>query len=567
MLIFKNFFQIRWLTIFQSLSLRNRVIVLTAALIGTITFLVWALLLHRSFTVMVPKEGGKYTEGMVSAPRYINPILAQTSQADADLVRIVYDGLFARGKDGSLEPLLGERYEVSDGGKKYTVYLREGVTWHDGEEFTAEDVVYTIKTLQDPTFKSPLRAMWLGVEVEAKDKMVVEFTLKKEYFGFIDNLTVGILPKHIWQGVSSDTFLLSEYNLTPIGTGPYRFVESEKNANGNILSIELEANPDYFLGRPYINSFSFYFYENQEALLAAYNKKQVDGIYNIRPEDRQGIAARNGTTITSLEFPRIFGVFWNITKSVPLADPKVREALSYAIDRDAIVGTIMHGDAQAAYGPLLPFMFGYSKLDTEPKFDRARAESILDAANWKKGSDGMRAKDGKKLEFTLTVPDWPELVATGEELKEQLASIGVAINLSVLPAADVQQNSLKNRDYEAILFGQASYLQSDPFSFWHSSQKGEGGLNFSLFENKEADETLEKLRTTTNDENAQKDLYKKFLEIFYTENPSLMLYSPNYLYVQTSDIKGLETTRINTPSGRLSNVKNWYINTSRSWKK
>ncbi len=535
-------------------------------MIGTLTFLVWAVLLHRNFTVIVPEEGGKYTEGMVSAPRYINPILAQTSQADADLVRIIYDGLFARSKDGTLEPRLAERYEVGDGGKKYTVYLRQGVKWHDGEEFTAEDVVYTITTLQDPTFKSPLRSMWLGVEAKSIDKYVVEFTLKKEYFGFIENLVVGILPKHIWQGISSDTFLLSEYNLTPIGTGPYRFVESEKNANGNILSVELEANPDYFLGRPYIDTFSFYFYENQEALLNAYNKKQIDGIYNIRPEDREGIAARNGTQVTAMDFPRTFGIFWNITKSVPLADSEVRRALSYAIDRDVIVRNIMRGDAVPAHGPLLPFMFGYTKLDTEPRLDKAEAERILEAANWKKGVDGVRAKDGRKLEFALVIPDWPELVATGEELKKQLQEIGVVANLSVMPASDVQQNALKNRDYEAILFGQAAYLHSDPFSFWHSSQKGEGGLNFSLFENKSADETLEKLRTTTSDENAQKELYKKFLEIFYKENPALMLYSPSYLYVQTNDIKGLDTTRINTPSGRLSNVKNWYINTSRSWK-
>lgn len=540
--------------------------VVTVAIIGTLSFLAWVVLLHRNFTVVVPEEGGSYTEGMVSAPRYINPILTQTSQADADLVKIVFDGLFARGKDGALENRLAERYEIGDGGKKYTIYLRPDVKWHDGEEFTAEDVVYTIKTLQDPTFKSPLRSMWLGVEVAAKDKLVVEFTLKKEYFGFLENLTVGILPKHIWQSIGSDTFLLSEFNLTPIGTGPYQFVESEKNANGNILSIELEANPDYFLGRPYIDSFSFYFYENQEALLTAYNKKQIDGIYNIRPEDRQGIAARNGTQVNSLEFPRVFGVFFNITKSVPLADGKVREALNYAVDRESIVKNIMRGDAQPAYGPLLPFMFGYEKLAEEPRFDLAKANEILDEAQWKKGNDGMRAKDGKKLAFTLTVPDWPELIATGEALKSQLAVIGVEVNLAVMPAVDVQQNALKTRDYEAILFGQAAYLQSDPFSFWHSSQKGEGGLNFSLFENKEADETLEKLRTTATDEKAQKDLYKKFLEIFYKENPAMMLYSPSYLYVQTSDIKGVDTTRINTPSGRFSNIKNWFINTSRSWK-
>lgn len=521
--------------------------------------------MYRNFTEVVPEEGGKYTEGIVSSPRYINPILAQTSQADADIVRIVYDGLFSRGKNGELENRLAERFEVSDGGKKYTVYLRPDVKWHDGEPFTAEDVVYTVKTLQDPTFKSPLRSIWLGVDVAATDQNVVEFTLKKEYFGFIENLTMGILPKHIWQGVSSETFLLSEYNLTPIGTGPYRFVESEKNANGNILSLELEANPDYFLGRPYIETFSFYFYENQEALLDAYNKKQIDGIYSIRPEDRDALASRNGTNIQALDFPRTFGVFWNITKSVPLADAKVREAFSYAIDREAIVKNILRGDAQAAYGPILPFMVGYNKLETEPRFDRERAERILEEAGWKKDDSGVRSKDGKKLSFRLLVPDWPELVATGEELKKQFATVGAEVEVQVLPAADIQQNSLKNRDYEALLFGQAAYLQSDPFSFWHSSQKGESGLNFALFENKEADETLEKLRTTTTDENAQKDLYKKFKEIFYRENPALMLYSPKYLYVQSNAIKGVENSRINTPSGRLNDVEDWYIETSRDW--
>ena len=536
-----------------------------AAVVGTATFLVWLFFLYIHFTHVVPQAGGSYTEGMVSTPRYINPILAQTSQADADLVRIIYDGLFTRGKDGALENRLAERYEVTDAGKKYTVYLRPGVRWHDGEDFTAEDVVYTIKTLQDPTFKSPLRSLWLGVEVSAVDQYTVEFILKKEYFGFIENLTIGILPRHIWQSIPSDTFLLSEFNLTPIGTGPYRFVESEKNANGNILSFQLEANPDYFLGRPYIENFAFYFYENQEALLTAYNKKQVDGIYNIRPEDRSGIAARKGTNVTGMDFPRIFGIFWNITKSVPLADGNVREALSYAVDRDAIVKNILFGDAVPAYGPILPFMAGYASSGNEPHFDRTKAEKILEDGGWKKGSEGVREKNDKKLEFSLVVPDWPELVATGEELKGQLAIIGVTVDVQVRPAADVQQTTLKDRDYQAILFGQAAYLQSDPFSFWHSSQKGEGGLNFSLFENKEADETLETLRTTTNNEGSQNELYKKFQEIFYQENPALMLYSPKYLYVHKSDIKGLETSKINTPSGRLSNVTNWYINTKREW--
>jgi peptide/nickel transport system substrate-binding protein len=250
---------------------------------------------------------------------------------------------------------------------------------------------------------------------------------------------------------------------------------------------------------------------------------------------------------------------------VPLADAKVREALSYAIDRDQIVQKVMKGDAVPAYGPLLPFMVGYTD-NKQPGLNITKAEEILEKAGWKKNDSGQREKGGDKLAFTLVVPDWPELLMTAEVVKEQLLKIGVVVEVAPQPAADLQQGALKNRDYQAILFGQASYLHSDPYSFWHSSQKGEGGLNFAQFENKEADEVLDKIRTTSLDQEKQNESYKKFTEIFFAENPSLPLYSPQYLYVQTSDIQGLDTKRINTPAGRLNNIRNWYIYTDRVWK-
>jgi peptide/nickel transport system substrate-binding protein len=338
------------------LPLRGRIWAIVLTLVGTLSFFVWLFFLHQNFTTLVPEVGGEYTEGVVSEPRYINPLLAQTSQADADLVNVIYDGLFTRSGNGEVIPHLASGYEISNDGKQYTVHLREGVLWHDGESFDAEDVVYTVRTLQDPTFKSPLRSAWLGVDVEAKDSKTLVFTLKKEYFGFLENLTLGVLPKHIWQSVPSEKFLLTEYNLAPIGTGPYRFKDSEKDGSGNILSVKLSANKGYFLGQPYIEDLNFYFYENAEALLSAYNQKQVDGMYNIRPEDRANIASQKGTVVNTIDFPRTFSIFWNITKSVPLADAKVREALSYAVDKDQITQKVMMNDAIPAYGPLLPFM-------------------------------------------------------------------------------------------------------------------------------------------------------------------------------------------------------------------
>lgn len=533
-----------------------------AGLIGTAAFLFWTVVVYRHVTNEVPEYGGEYTEGMVSQPRYVNPLLSQTSQADEDLVTLIYSGLFGHDANGNVVPDMADHYDVSDDGKTYKVYLKDGITWHDGEPFSADDVIFTIKTLQDPTYKSPLRQNWLGVEVSSEGPNEVTFTLKKSYFAFLETLTLGILPKHVWENVSSEKFLLAESNLKPVGTGPYEFVDFEQDSSGNVLSYKLRSNQNYYKRAPYIDRLTFYFYEDQAAVLDAYNKKEISGIYNVKTEDEQSITSRKGTQILGLDSPRMFGLFWNVTKSVPLADAQVREALSYAIDRQQIVQGVLNGEGQPAYSPILPFMTGYVDLNEKPVYNQDTAKKLLDEAGWTVGSDGVREKGGQKLAFEVLTPDWPELVATSDRLKQSFAAIGVQITVKVEAASDLQQNELKNRDYQAVLFGQAAMLESDPFSFWHSSQKSEGGLNIAVYDNSEADATLENLRTATNENDKLKD-YKDFQVNFFKNNPALFLYTPKYLYVVNSNIKGIETTKINSPSGRLANLPNWYIKTRR----
>ncbi|MEK7494290.1 MAG: ABC transporter substrate-binding protein, partial [Patescibacteria group bacterium] len=196
------------------------------SLIAAVALIFWVGALYIASTKAVPKAGGEYTEGIAAQPRYVNPILSQTSEADADLVQLMYSGLFGYNKEGKIEKRLLQDYTVGDDGKTYTLTLRQGVKWHDGEEVTADDVLFTINAIQDPAYKSPLRANWLSVDASAVDRYTIVFTLKKPYFGFLENLTVGILPKHIWENIPADKFLLADYNLAPIGSGPYRFRDS-----------------------------------------------------------------------------------------------------------------------------------------------------------------------------------------------------------------------------------------------------------------------------------------------------------------------------------------------------
>lgn len=558
-----NIFRRRqWLVLFRALQVRDRILVLFFVFLGISALLFWLGALYVASTKVVPDFGGEYTEGIVSQPRYINPILSQTSEADADLSELVYNGLFGYDTEGKLTKRLLDNYTVSEDGRIYTLTLRQGVKWHDGEEVTAEDVLFTIRAIQDPAYKSPLRSNWLSVEVGTVDRYTLTLTLKKAYFGFLESLVVGILPKHIWENIAPENFLLADYNLAPIGSGPYRFHDSEKDSSGNMLSYELRAFDEYFAGVPYIEKIAFHFYPDEQSLFDAYNRKEVLGINSVTPDNLAGLQERKSARVYDIAIPRIFAVFFNITKSAVLAYDEVRTALAFATDRQAIIQDVLLGKGQVAETALLPFMNGYAGDVNFPRYDEGQANTILDQNNWKRGEDGIRSKNGTALEFELMVPDWPELIRTAEILREQWQKVGVRVTVTSLRAADLQQNAIRPREYEALLFGEAAMLDSDPYSFWHSSQKNDPGLNLAVFDNRNVDDVLIALRETLDPEK-RKESYRSFQDILTQENPAVFLYSPTYLYVVNSTVKGVEVKSVNAPANRLSTVKDWYIKTKR----
>lgn len=552
----------QWLVLFRALQTRDRILVLFFGTLALGALCFWLGALYVAGTKSVPEYGGEYVEGLVSQPRYINPILSQTSEADASISELVYDGLFSYDTEGRLVKHLAEDFTVSEDGKLYTVTLKQGVKWHDGEELSADDVLFTIRAIQDPAYKSPLRGSLLSVEVGTVDQYTLTFTLKKSYSGFLESLTVGILPKHVWENISPENFLLADYNLTPIGTGPYRFSDSDKDSNGNMLSFELQSFSEYFLGAPYIKTIVFQFYPDERSLLDAYNRKEVLGINSVLPENLPELEAHKSTRVYEMSIPRIFGVFFNVTKSAPLAYDEVRTALSFATDREAIITQVLAGKGEAVDTALLPFMNGYAGDLDFPRFNEEQANALLDQNNWKRGDDGIRAKGDMVLEFTLLVPDWPELSKTADILREQWGKVGARVIVQVENANDLQQNAIRPREYQALLFGEAAMINSDPYSFWHSSQKNDPGLNLALFDNKDADTALLSLREELNEEK-RAEYYRSFQEILLKEHPAVFLYSPKYLFVINSTVKVAETKNANVAAHRLGTIKDWYIKTKR----
>ena len=566
----------QWLQLPRILPYRQRWLArgLALLILASVSLLLTNFILNHTY--LQPKAGGNYKEGLIGQPRYINPVLSPTNDADRDLVRLVYSSLFKYDNQGKLIPDLVESYSAEDEGLTYNLSLKKDVLWHDGQSLTANDIIFTVKTIQDPEYQSPLRSIWQNVEVERIDDYQLRFKIKTVYAPFLHNLTFGILPRHLWGGIPAANFPLAEYNLKPIGSGPYQFKKFSKTAkNGKIESIELVRNENYYLtvdqepAGPFIEKLIFYFYNNEDKLVEAYQKREIDGLASVSRNNLSRL--KNNFVLHQIKLPLYYAVFFNQTQSKALTDETVRLALAYATDKQIIVEQVLNNQGTVVNSPLLPGCLGYSQETKVYDFALEHANNILEEAGWtEQDEDGIREKEINdeltKLEISLVASDWPEIEQTAQLIKEQWEKVGGRVNLEVIDSAVLQEDYLRPRQYEAILFGQALAADPDPFAFWHSSHRKDPGLNLALYQNKEVDKLLEEARQNL-DKEKRAEQYIEFQKLLVDDLPAVFLFSPDYLYPVNKKVKGVsEIERLPTQSQRFSQIENWYIKTKRLWK-
>jgi len=541
--------------------------ILSSVILISVITLIFGVYVNK--TDSVPELGGEYSEGVLGQPRFINPVLAQTNDADRDLVQFIYSSLFKYDGQGNLIPDLVEECSIGEDNVTYNITLKKDVLWHDNELLTVNDVIFTIKTIQDPEYKSPLRSIWQGIQIEKIDEFTIQFKLNNVYVNFLHNLTISIMPRHLWAGISASNFPLAQYNLKPIGSGPYKFKEFNKNEDGNIESMKFVYNENYYLTEgPFIKKLNIFFYRNQDSLIKAYQKRQIDGLSFLSPQNE--LEVRNSINIHNINLPIYYSVFFNQTKSKPLADRNVRLALSYATNKEEIIEKVLNGKGEQVNSPLLSNWPNYTSEIDIYDFALEHAQNILEENGWKDtDEDGIRQKtindEDTKLEINLVASDWPEFEQTAEILKEQWGKIGAQVNLEIIESIDIQQEYLRPRNYQALLFGEVLGADPDPFAFWHSTQKKDPGLNVAFYENKEVDKLLEDARQTIEQEK-RTEKYAEFQKILIEDVPAVFLYSPTYLYPVNKKIKGIEIEKLAQPSFRFSQIENWHINTKRVWK-
>ncbi len=500
----------------------------------------------------VAASGGTFKEAIMGFPRYLNPLLSYSNDPDRDVVSLVYSGLMKFNSEGKLVPDLAQKFTISNNGKTYDFSLKKNVLWQDGQPFNADDVIFTIRLIQDPQYNSPLRVNWEGVEAIKIDNWTVRLTLRAPYTSFLANTTVGIIPRHIWKNVPADKFATTAENSKPIGTGPFK-IESmrfEKNQQNTIKEIILKKNLFYYQQKPYLQKIVLTFHPKEQDLIQLLNKNKVSAINLSSAFYLQDIRKPQKFNISYIFLPRYFAVFFNSSHIRALSNKNLRLALAYATDKEAIIQKIFHGKAIAIENALPHYFF--------PNASPYKSSSLQ--YNLQKATEFLKKaqKQTKIPELTIIVPDIDELVQTAQILQANWIKIGLKVKISPVSPDSFVNKVIRPRQYGILLFGQALSLTPDPFSFWHSSQINDPGLNLALYANKKVDENLEKARQETNQQK-QNSLYRDFQAKLSQDLPAIFLYDPAYVYLVNKKIKGVGLlSKMNLPSDRFSNINSWY---------
>ncbi|MEK9158201.1 MAG: ABC transporter substrate-binding protein [Patescibacteria group bacterium] len=557
------FDQIRLLP--KVLSKKERYWILTFILVIAGSILSIPFSTYSHFTNPSPDFGGLFSEGVLGQPRRVNPLLSQSNDADRDLATLVYSGLLRHNEEGKLVPDLAKSYEISSDGLNYTIYLRDNVLWHDGQKLTTDDIVYTIETAQNVDYGSSQRVSWQGVTIQKVNDTTIIFKLNNKYAQFLNNLTLGIIPKHVWEKVQPINFSSSEYNLKPIGSGPYMFEKLQKDSTGQIQSYQLKSNENYYAGKPYIDTVIMKFYDSEGTMIDAYNRNDIQELSMVSPQNLSKIKFKQRLNIKEIKMPRYYGVFFNQTTSAVLADKNIRLAINYATNKKAIVDEVISGKGTIIYSPLIETVLDVNQDIPKYQFDIDQAKKVLLASGWT-GTDnkGILKKKDSRLTVKITTSTLPEFSQVANILKEQWGKAGIEVTIEALNTPQLQQ-AIRDRNYEALLFGEILDLDPDPFTLWDSSQKQKLGLNLALYDNATADNLLQDARQSLNPLDRAKK-YDDFQKIVINDVPAVFLYNPLYLYPQSTNIRGANTSIIAAPSDRLLNIENWYIDTKRIWK-
>ena len=520
----------------------------------------------QQYTVEAAVAGGTYAEGVVGKLDTLNPLYASSS-AEVAASRLLFSSLYDYDATGHLRPSVAKGLVISNKGKTYTVTLRDGVKWHDGADLTAEDVVFTIETIKNPEarVRSSLAANWQSVQVQATDAHTVVFTLPA-YAAFPHALTFPIVPKHILARVPVGAMQESTFSRTPVGSGPfvYRLLQSADDSSTQKV-VHLTANESYFDGMARLSRFELHAYSDNAALINAVKAHEVTAAADIVSD--QPTITKAGYLLD--EYPVDSGVYalMNTARGV-FKDQKMRAAIRMAID----INKVRQAAGESLPALNLPFITsqvsGAAAL-VVPAHDEAKASALLTSYGWKL-EKGVRTNKKQQLTFVITTTKNEQYERAAQEIARQLSTVGVKTTVTVVdttvPRSNFIQDVLQARNYDMLMYELPIDADPDVYAYWHSSQLGASGYNFTNYKNGVADAALVSARDRT--EQPLRDAkYLVFARQWLQDAPAIGLYQQTISYARNPNSTNVSKgTQLVAAPDRYSNILGWTVDRARVYK-
>lgn len=477
-------------------------------------------------------------------PKRLNPLFL-SDFISYSVSGLVFNGLTKFDKDMNITGDLAESWDISKDGLEIKFYLKRNVLWHDGVEFTAEDVVFTYKSIISPLTGSYLSSQFGPIkEVKAIDKYTLLAIYSKPYGSALESWAIGIIPKHVFHNKDVNSSFFDE---SPIGTGPYKLKEWVHGQK-----ILLEAFNYYHNGKPKIKNIILRVIPDTATQLLELRTGSID-MMEITPNQFNTLKDRNFIKYRANSFR--YGFLGLNLKDRKFQDKTIRQAISYAINKKFIIKSVLYGLGNISTGPYPPEAWYYNQNVRNYDYNPEKALDMLEKAGWKKNKKGILQKEDMYLSFTIyTNYESNENIKTAQIIQNNLKSIGIETKILTFDWQTFRHNIINKHKFEAVILSRTYLWDPDIYELWHSSKTNEGEWNFLSYKNKAVDELLEKGRSTVNI-SERKIIYKKIHELLAEEQPCIFLYNADLLFVANKKIKGITPS----PMGMLYGIEKCWI--------
>lgn len=497
-----------------------------------------------------PAYGDILVRGDIGDASNLIPILASDSPSHS-VASMVYNGLVKYDKDMNIVGDLAESWDISKNGLVITFKLRKGVRWHDGKPFTAADVFCTYQVITDPKTPTAYAGDFLKVKkAEVLDDYTFRVTYDKPFAPALISWSSAVLPRHLLEGKDITKSPLSRH---PVGTGPYKFKEWVAGQK-----IVLLSNEDYFEERPYIDGRITRIIPDTATMFLELRARNI-GMMGLTPlqytrQTDNNLFKENFNKYRYLAFAYTY-LGYNL-KNPLFMDKRVRQAISHAINKDEIISGVLLGLGKPATGPYKHGTWAYNDKVKIYNYDPDKARDLMKQAGWSDANkDGILEKDGRPFEFEILTNQGNETrQKCAEIIQRQLREIGITVKIRIVEWSAFVADFINKRRFDAVILGWTIPLDPDAYDVWHSSKTAPEELNFISYNSPEADEMLDKGRSTFN-QSERKKYYDRFQEILAEDQPYTFLYVPDELIIISKRFRGVEPA----PIGIGHNIIKWYV--------